>query len=143
MVHPYVLDARVLDLFAGSGALGLEALSRGARSVDFVESDRESLAGLDSNITQLGASASTTIHRTDVLRFIERLPEGRYDLAFADPPYRKGLARAVAERWLECRFATVIGIEHESEERMPDGGETRRYGSTSITLFGERFSAEQ
>ena len=139
MVHPYVLDARVLDLFAGSGALGLEALSRGAKSVDFIESDRKSLANLEKNIAALGASAST-VHRTDVLRFLARLTSAQYDLAFADPPYRKGLARAVAEQWLERRFSSVIGIEHESEEPMPPGGETRRYGGTSITLYGGRFS---
>ncbi len=140
MVHKYVLDARVLDLFAGTGALGLEALSRGARSVDFVEADRKSIAGLERNITALSAEKATTIHRKDVMRFLDGLAEGRYDLAFADPPYRKGLARQVVDHWLATRFSAVLGVEHESEERMPEGGETRRYGSTSITLYGERFS---
>ena len=141
MVHPYVLDARVLDLFAGTGALGLEALSRGAKHIDFVESDRTSLSGLEKNIAALNAAASTKVHRKDVLRFLDGLAEGSYDLAFADPPYRKGLGRAVIEQWIARPFSTVLGVEHESEERMPGGGETRRYGSTSITLLGGRFSA--
>ena len=141
MVHKYVLDARVLDLFAGSGALGLEALSRGAKAVDFIESDRISLTGLERNISELGAVQSAKVHRADALKFLDGLPAGRYDLAFADPPYRQGLARQVIDRWMACRFSAVIGVEHESDERMPAGGETRRYGATSITLFGERFSA--
>jgi 16S rRNA (guanine966-N2)-methyltransferase len=140
IVHPYLLDARVLDLFAGSGALGLEALSRGAKAVDFVESDKKHIAQLEENIEALGADAVVTVHRGDAVRFLDKVPAGKYDLAFADPPYRQGLAREVAERWLDTRFASVIGIEHESDEKLPSGGDSRQYGSTSITFFGERFS---
>src|SRR5919108_3374561 len=73
--------ARVLDLFAGSGALGLEALSRGATRVDFVEVSGRSLKALRSNIDALGATAEATIHRGDALRFIETLPAGAYHIA--------------------------------------------------------------
>lgn len=141
IVHPYLLDAKVLDLFAGSGALGLEALSRGARSAEFVESDRKHIGFLERNIEAFEAGPVATVHRVDAVRFVEKLEAGRFDLAFADPPYGQGLATEIAERWLDTRFASVIGIEHESDEKLPAGGDTRRYGSTSITFFGERFSA--
>ncbi len=69
--------ARVLDLFAGSGALGLEALSRGAADVTFVELNPPSLRALQQNIAALGVDAATTVHRGDALRFVERLAGAR------------------------------------------------------------------
>jgi len=58
-----------------------------------------------------------------------------YDVAFADPPYRKQIAVELANRWLAQPFATIFGVEHESSEPMPAGGDTRRYGDTSVTIF--------
>ena len=135
IVRPYLDGARVLDLFAGSGALGLEALSRGAATADLVELAAPSLKAIAANIETLGAGDAAVVRRGDALRFIQSLPPGAYDVAFADPPYRLGLARKVAERWLESPFATIIGIEHEAREPMPDGGDTRRYGDTAITFY--------
>ena len=135
IVQTEVPGARVLDLFAGSGALGLEALSRGATSADFVESNRRSLQALHANVEALGAGDASCIHRVDALRFIEKLRPGAYDVAFADPPYGLGLAQRIAEHWLEVPFATVLGIEHAAREALPDGGETRRYGDTAITFY--------
>lgn len=128
-------EARVLDLFAGSGALGLEALSRGARHVDFVEMNAGSLRTLRGNIATLGAAGESTIHRGDALRFVESLGPGEYDIAFADPPYRLGLAERVVERWLAVPFADVLAVEHAREEPVPTGGDTRRYGDTAITFY--------
>ena len=128
-------DASVLDLFAGSGALGLEALSRGARSAEFVEISSRSLAALNANAERLGASDQIVVHKGDALRFIEKLEPLAYDVAFADPPYDLGLAARVAGRWLEVPFARTIGIEHRAGEEMPDGGDTRRYGDTALTFF--------
>ena len=127
--------ASVLDLFAGSGALGLEALSRGAARADFVEVAAPSVRALRENIATLSAEATATVHRGDALRFIERLPAHQYDVAFADPPYRLGLANEVARRWLEVPFARLLGVEHELRDAMPEGGDSRRYGSTAITFF--------
>ncbi|HEX5831777.1 MAG TPA: hypothetical protein VFY16_12405, partial [Gemmatimonadaceae bacterium] len=56
-------------------------------------------------------------------------------IAFADPPYGQGLAAQVAERWLATPFASILGVEHELRDAMPEGGETRRYGTTAITLY--------
>jgi len=127
--------ATILDLFSGSGALGLEALSRGASHATFVESAASSLASLRSNIEQLGASDAATVVRMDALRFLDTAGELTYDVAFADPPYRKELATSVAERWRDVRFSRILAIEHASTEAIPSGGDTRRYGSTALTFY--------
>jgi len=136
IVNSWLPGARVLDLFAGSGALGLEALSRGAESIDFVEIAPKSLAAITANADRLSAGGHITLHRADALRFIERLEPHAYDVAFADPPYGMGLAERIAERWLETPFADILGLEHASRERLPGGGDTRVYGSAAITFFG-------
>jgi 16S rRNA (guanine966-N2)-methyltransferase len=135
IVSPLLADARVVDLFAGSGALGLEALSRGAAHADLVESAAPSLAAIDANISALDASAVVTVHRGDALRFMRELVPHAYDVAFADPPYEMGLSQQVAERWLDVPFADVLGVEHRWFERMPGEGELRRYGDSAITFY--------
>lgn len=140
MVHTSLPDARVLDLFAGSGALGLEALSRGASSVDFVENDPRTFRVLQENIKKLGAGERSTLHREDAIGFLTNARRAKgggqpYDVAFADPPYRKNLAVQLADLWLKRPFAAIFGVEHESSETLPDSGDTRRYGDTSITIY--------
>ena len=127
--------ARVLDLFAGSGALGLECLSRGARSADFVEKDVRTLTVLKKNIETLGAGNESTIHRADALRFAESLGLGSYDLCFADPPYSGGFAEGLAALWLKQPFSSILSIEHDSRTKLEGGTESRRYGTSSITFF--------
>jgi 16S rRNA (guanine966-N2)-methyltransferase len=129
-----VPGATVLDLFAGSGALGLEALSRGAAHVTFVELSPPSLQALRGNIATLGVADRVTVHRGDALRFVDRLPERAFDVAFADPPYTTGQAAGLSERFRNHPFAAVLGIEHQSTVAL-DGGRTRRYGSVAITFF--------
>jgi 16S rRNA (guanine966-N2)-methyltransferase len=126
-------DARVLDLFAGSGALGFEALSRDAVSVDFVETHRLSLAALKANMEALGVENRVKIHKSDALRFAERLQPGAYDVAFADPPYAGDEAAELARIFRETPFARVFSIEHASD-RSIDGDDTRKYGDTAITF---------
>lgn len=135
IVHPELPGARVLDLFAGSGALGLEALSRGAEHCDFVENAARSLAALRANVGKLGAAEAAHIVHGDALKFAERLAPGAYDIAFADPPYGLSLAARVAERWLDIPFASVLGVEHAAKESMPGRGDTRRYGDSAITIY--------
>ncbi len=140
MVHTDIPGARVLDLFSGSGALGLEALSRGAASVDFLENDPTAFRVLRLNIELLGAEQRCVVHRENALKYLSMVPGGSperpaYDMAFADPPYRKQIAVELANRWLKRPFATIFGVEHESSESMPAGGDTRRYGDTSVTIF--------
>ena len=135
IVNPWLLGARVLDLFAGSGALGLEALSRGADSTDFVELNAKSLRTLRENIETLDAGARATVHRGDAVKFVQTLEADRYDVAFADPPYGQGLAAQIAERWLAVPFAAVLGVEHSTRDEMPEGGDTRRYGTTAVSFY--------
>ena len=127
--------ARVLDLYAGSGALGLEALSRGAISADFVEKDPKSIRALQENIDALGAGDLVSIHRKSALPFAEGLGALAYDVAFADPPYAGGDAARLAELWLKSPFSRVFSVEHSSNGAMPAGGDTRKYGSTAITFY--------
>jgi len=125
--------ARVLDLFAGSGALGFEALSRGAVSVDFVEKHTASLRVIHANASLLNVADQVTIHRTDAIRFAERLQPGAYDVAFADPPYASDQASRLVELFRAAPFAKVFAIEHAADQPMP-GDDTRRYGDTAVTF---------
>jgi len=136
IVQAEIPGARVLDLFAGSGALGLEALSRGAAFADFVERDPTAIRVLRANIEKLGARERSEVHRADALEYAaSRTPHPPFDLAFADPPYRAGIAARLAALWLAAPFATIFGVEHEATEQLPEGGDRRRYGDTAITLF--------
>ena len=128
-------EARVLDLYAGSGALGLEALSRGANSADFVEKNPKSLRVLEENIAALDAGELSRIHRRSALTFAESLPPLSYDVAFADPPYNTGDAAILAEHWKVTPFSRVLSVEHPAKAAMPEGGMTRKYGSTAITFY--------
>ena len=127
--------ARVLDLYAGSGALGLEALSRGAVSADFVETNPKSLRALEQNIAALGAGELARIHRRSALSYAHSLETLAYDVAFADPPYTTGEAAKLAACWKAAPFSRVLSVEHEAKATMPEGGVTRKYGSTAITFY--------
>ena len=128
-------DLTVLDLFAGSGALGLEALSRGAARATFVEIARASLKSLEENVVLLDARARTTVVRGDALKFVRRLGPGAFDLALADPPYGEGHAAALLTRFQEVPFARELWVEHRTGEPLPElpGLHHRRYGDTTLT----------
>ncbi|HET7470313.1 MAG TPA: 16S rRNA (guanine(966)-N(2))-methyltransferase RsmD [Gemmatimonadales bacterium] len=125
--------ARVLDLYAGSGALGLEALSRGAASADFVELNPPSLRALEANVAALDVGGRARIHRADALRFAERLTVGAYDVAFADPPYNRDDAARLVALFRQTPFARILSVEHRAAERL-EGDSTRRYGDTALTF---------
>ena len=137
MMHGEIPDARVLDLFAGSGALGLEALSRGARHATFVERAAPALKALKANVEKLGAEALITIVRTEALGFAEKLEPGAYDVVVADPPYDSGDAAALAALFLRRPFARSLWIEHRVTDPLPEapGSDTRRYGDTLLTRY--------
>ena len=128
-------DARVLDLFAGTGALGLEALSRGAASADFVESQAGALHALKANVAALGARSRARVFKKDAVPFLDGLEPGAYDVAFVDPPYASGLAARVAQRWIEVPFADVLVIEHATGVALPGGGRRSPIGDTCLTLL--------
>lgn len=126
--------ATVLDLFAGSGALGLEALSRGARHATFVELGRASLAALEANRAELGVGERSAVHKGDALRFAGRLAPGAYDLVFADPPYAHAAAAELVRLFRERPFARILSLEHAASTSLA-GDETRRYGDTALTFL--------
>ena len=128
--------ARVLDLFAGSGALGLEALSRGADSVVFVERARAALAVLRANIELLGAGSRCTVAERDVFRYLGAVEEP-FDLALADPPYAKGAAAQLVQTFRARPFARELWLEHPWREQLPlpEDARTRRYGDTALTTL--------
>jgi 16S rRNA (guanine966-N2)-methyltransferase len=135
IVNPWLADARVLDLFAGSGALGIEALSRGAVSAEFVETAAASLKAIGENLQGVGAGDEARVIKADAIAFVGKLEAHAYDVAFADPPYDRGLAAQLAELWLAVPFADVLGVEHRAFEKLPAGGERRKYGGTAITFY--------
>ena len=136
ILEPHLASATIVDLFSGSGALGFEALSRGAHHVDFVEIAPKSLEALRSNIAALGVEARTTVRRADVLRFAARLGERTYDVAFADPPFSTDHAQRLVAIFKAKPFAGILGLQHRAALEL-DGDETRRYGTHALTfLYG-------
>jgi 16S rRNA (guanine966-N2)-methyltransferase len=126
--------ARVLDLFAGSGALGLEALSRGAAHATFVEMRGSSLTALRTNVVALGAESRVLVHRGDSGRFVAGLPAGAYDVALADPPFASDFAQKLVAAWQAVPFAAVFAVEHPRKTEL-SGGTTRRWGDIAVTFF--------
>jgi 16S rRNA (guanine966-N2)-methyltransferase len=128
-------DARVLDLFAGSGALGLEALSRGAASCDFVENHPSALHSLKANVAALRVRDRTRIFKHDAIPFTERLQPGTYDITFADPPYGSRKLDRILTHWAEAPFSTVLLVEHAPDQTLPLRGSTRRIGDAAVTVY--------
>jgi len=137
ILGPVLRDASVLDLCAGSGALGLEALSRGAARATFVESHATSLAALRSNIAALGAGERCDVHRADALRFVAGLGPGAYDVALADPPFASDLGARLAAAWQRIPYAGVLAVEHAAGVKL-DGGTTREWGDIAVTFYRAR-----
>jgi len=129
--------SRVLDLFAGSGALGLEALSRGAASATFVEQAHGALRALAANIHKLGVEDAVQVVRGDALRYAARLEPLAFDIALADPPYGVGAAEGLAELFRAVPFAAQLWVEHRAGEPLPDlpGMHTRKYGDTALAFI--------
>ncbi len=125
--------ARVLDLFAGSGALGLEAISRGAAHASFVEIGAASLTAIRGNIATLRLADRTTVVRGDAMRFIDRLDPAGFDLALADPPYSVPFAARLVAAFRTRPFAALLAVEHPAAVD-PGGDETRRYGDIALTF---------
>ena len=130
-----VKGARVLDLFAGSGALGLEAVSRGARSADFVEFRPASLHALKANVAALRLRENTRIFKKDALPFMATLAPESYDLAFADPPYTSRLVERVLESWKERRFSRILALEHPRGVQLVGASWTRVLDDTVLAVF--------
>ncbi len=134
---PDLEGATVLDLFAGSGALGFEALSRGAVRVVFVERARGALDTIRANVDLLGAASDVDIRSGDAMQYVSRLRAGSFDLALADPPYGKGFAASLIEHFEATAFASQLWVEHRRTDVTPDlpGLRQRCYGDTLISIL--------
>ena len=152
LVHGHgdpVTGARVLDLFAGTGALGLEALSRGAAFVLFVDDGAEARALLRGNIEALGAGGASKVYRRDATRLGPAHPMAPFSLAFLDPPYGKGLAEqaltsARGGGWLTPDALVVVEEAVDSKFAPPDGFEEierRDYGDTQLIFLRHTLSS--
>lgn len=135
--------ARVLDLFAGTGALGLEAMSRGAAFALFVDHDPDARGAQRDNIERLGLTGKTRLFRRDALKLGKVGNMGRFQLVFADPPYGQGLAEkalqvAIDGGWLDDGAICVVEERADAQIDPPDGLEpldSRRYGGTSLLIL--------
>jgi 16S rRNA (guanine966-N2)-methyltransferase len=135
MVGDAVRGARVLDLFAGTGALGIEALSRGARRCDFVENGAPALHALKGNVAALRLRARTRIFVQDAIPFARRLPPHAYDIAFVDPPYGSAKLDRILDCWHAVPFSALLLVEHDPAQSLPGPGERRRIRDSALTLL--------
>jgi 16S rRNA (guanine966-N2)-methyltransferase len=148
LLGPVREGGRVLDLFAGSGALGIEALSRGATQAVFLESDRRARKILRENLASLELEVHSTVLGDDVLSRGSTRLEGSFDLVFADPPYNAGVEGEIVARYgASLAPGGVLALEQAAEAPPPEPiaplviWKTRRYGGTRLTLY--RNSAEE
>ena len=138
----FELEGRqVLDLFAGSGQLGIEALSRGAAHCTFVDASRVSLSAVQKNLDATGFSANATVLCADALAFLDRTRAG-FDIALLDPPYGKGLLQKALQKLPNAmRDGGVIICEAPREETLPEEIGAFRlfrrypYGKTALTVY--------
>lgn len=134
-----VTDATVLDLFAGSGALGIEALSRGAAHATFVDQDRAAVRAITANLEACGFTAQATVVASPVDRFLAGARDQRWDLALLDPPYEHD-----HDAWLDLLDrlpAELAVLESDREVEPPFGWEvlrSKRYGSTHVVIAERR-----
>jgi 16S rRNA (guanine966-N2)-methyltransferase len=137
-------DGRVLDLFAGTGSLGIEALSHGAGWADFVESDRQQSAVISRNLETTGFASQSHVHRTDVLQALQTLP-GRYDLVLMDPPYKMSgldslMEKIASQPGLVVDGGVVIAGHSKREDLKEIYGPLRltshrQYGDNVVDFF--------
>jgi len=135
-------ETNVLDLFAGSGALGIEALSRGAAHVTFVEINEEAAGCIEQNVRSLGCEETTEIHETDAMDFVLRSKDS-FDLIFADPPYGFEGTMNIPSLVFQQKLLKPHGyllIEHATDVRFQGSawyrvGPEKKFGRTVVTFF--------
>lgn len=146
LTHRLAFDgARVLDLFAGSGSLGIEALSRGAYHVTFVESNDEAESFIEKNLETMGCEGSAEVIAMDAMQFLRRSRE-QYDLIFADPPYEYDETATIPPIVFQDKLLKRHGyllIEHASRLQFIDtplyhAGPSKKFGRTIVTFFAHR-----
>ena len=146
IIGSQIIDARVVDLFAGTGNLGLESWSRGAKEIVFIDLSRESLKLVASNIEKCKASQDTKVFKGSCLDIMSNLYKKgeRFDFAFCDPPYSKGWVEKIIELLGRCPFLNEGGyliVERSAHDELPalPAGytceRTEKYGETKIDFI--------
>ena len=141
-IHFYIEGRRILDLFAGSGQLGIEALSRGAEKCIFTDASQSAIDVVKRNVKNTGFDSQSVICRTDYASFLKGTKE-TFDIAFIDPPYMKGLtANALELTSLKMSDYGIIVVEHPGEVELPEEvngfkqTKTYKYGKlVNVTIF--------
>ena len=148
IIEPAIDGAAVLDLFAGSGSLGIESLSRGSKRATFIEMDRRVLGVVRENVERLGLAGRCRLIRADALAVLKRaVPGGPFDIAFVDPPYSQGLALRALELLADVRNladGAIVVVERASADTPPAVVgrlgllRSRKYGSTAVDFYEAR-----
>lgn len=144
ILYPYLRDAVVLDLFAGTGSLGIEALSRGAEYADFVDNGKKAYDCIIRNLRKTRLEEKSKVHFTAFEKFL-KAAANKYDIVFLDPPYNKGIEDKVFESVAEVlNKDAVVVLETEYVGKAYDGFEIikqAKYGRVYITLYRQTESA--
>lgn len=146
MINPYIMESDILDLFAGTGSLGIECLSRGANKCVFVDNSKESISIIKSNIKKARVENESIVINSDFKSVIHSLSlkNERFDVIFMDPPYYKDMfndaLRGIDENNL-LKEDGIIVVEHDTKDKFPDNilrlykSREKKYGNTTLTFY--------
>ena len=143
IINPYIIDSNVLDLFAGTGSLGIECLSRGASSAIFVDVSKESINIVKSNIKKARVESESTILNLDFKNAIDRLKiqNKKFDIIFMDPPYYKNMFIEALSNADLLEDNGIIVVEHDTKDKFEDKigrlekTRDKKYGNTTLTFY--------
>ena len=142
IIQPYIPADNVLDLFGGSGALGIEALSRGSKSCVFVDIDKKAIDIINQNIEKARLKEKSVVVKADVFNYLSACSE-EFDIIFLDPPYNKGFLDKVFDNIYKNKLLKkdgIIVVESEAGGEMPDNSnfvcvKFAKYGKTVVSVF--------
>ncbi|CEH35428.1 16S rRNA (guanine(966)-N(2))-methyltransferase RsmD [Romboutsia lituseburensis] len=146
VINQYIMESTVLDLFAGTGSLGIECLSRGAKKCVFVDVSKESIALVKSNIKKARVENESVVLNLDFKDAISRLEtqNSKFDVIFMDPPYYKDMFINALEKIDNADLLDedgIIVIEHDSKDDFPENigrlekSKSKKYGNTTLTFY--------
>ena len=146
IINPYVIDSNVLDLFAGTGSLGIECLSRGALSATFVDVSKDSINIVKSNVKKARVENESTILNSDFKTAIDRLnvQNKKFDIIFMDPPYYKNMFIDALSNIDNSDLLSedgIIVVEHDTKDKFIDKigrlekSKEKKYGNTTLTFY--------
>lgn len=146
IINGYIIDSNILDLFAGTGSLGIECLSRGANKCVFVDASKDSIDVVKSNIKKARVESESEVMNIDCKSAIDKLKTRNeiFDLIFMDPPYYENLFVSSLEKISDAQLLHnegIIVVEHDTTEKLPDKvrmlvkQKSRKYGNTTLTFY--------